>query len=1269
MLEPTLLSALTEFGKAALSDAVKESVRAWLTDAVRVRRAIQKTAFTFSTKLPGTEDALTMWVGTDAFLSGMEELLSGRALPDRIASVDEFLGVTGLGFGSVSHDVVSEMLASFYGIIRADMVSSGQGLVLVDNRVGEALRQVRELRADLAAEALSNQAQAGVERISREFLNEVALTQGWGVNLQFGAELYVKIELPPAVQNLAKRALTVDSVRAILKNAVWYGMYGGSGSGKTQLAILVAETFSGPKVWVRLGATQSAAALIVESALAKLSPRQPGQSTRQWCETVCNALGPAAVIILDDLPRTLGDGALDEYLAALCSACARSGVRLITTAPGPIASGTRAAVGSYIHEEPVPGFSEEQTRELFRAYDAPASFLASRWFGFVQRTAKRHPLLLVEAARYLQDRGWATDDRSFDDLVQGTFASSLDLPTIERVRQTVPKDTTREFLYRLKVIGWPFGLEEVQRISAIAPPIAFPLEQLTAVTGLWVQQDGDREYILSPLLARLNDANLPKELQQAIHLALARGILEKRRLGPLQATQAITHFVTGGDVNTAAFVLLVALNGMLSMAEVSDPFALTAIWAGMPLPAEIALQKRIYLRTLQVILRRRLHSDTQFEHADLERLMTEGDSDDECQLLIAGAGAILATHIGAQEPELAIRSVRRSIKASRRVERAITPSQELDLHAGLFTLLWMTAAWIQTEGQYMEWFSAVRDLTPEEVRPWAAVPFAGQASQTVCAGVWTRTADLPAAKRDWASVMEKLDQLKTWAHSANVRSLASSALSSQIIVVAEYQKELRRADALAHAGLIEFDDMPKSKFSIADTIARQHYYFGSSADAIRWFDIAFSVQDAVRPAARVNSLTLAGVAAHNLDVDLARRYLERGAAMATAASVGARSRVTVMGELGILLWNTGQHHEAYEIWSTAAQELIDARRDTKEWQTLFRLFGNCTGYFIAGERSSTISDSEVTVPFSGIFLHEVKDIHELYKAELDWLLPVQMVLLAEGVGAYERAVEWAARTKVGKGAFRVSALALLSGALAARDLGEHRYMEIIRGAAALGDPDETFEGFAHLEEDVQAARIASYSARVNLVALTMEVIRIALDDRSSVETFANTAENQCREYAAARGGSRLWSGMAEVFGSLLNRGTSWRTLWEKATEARDQRNSALQAAYGTAAVAVAAPREAVQIQLQIVPLLERLFSPTLYHVTVAKFVPEYWRWALDQYPMSFGLLNRTRRAIAETEALDDKARVHATLHAIAFSLAIRMPDDVQRWLDSTDVIN
>ena len=536
MPDPIFLGVLAEFGKGALSDAAKESLKAWLTDVVRVRRAIQKTASSFSTKLPGTENALVVWVQTDAFRASMEDLLSGRTLPDRSASVDEFLSATGIGLGAADHAVVREMLTFFYEAIRADIVStSREGLVLIDQRLGEALRQMRDLRTDLAA---VGGIQAGTQRISIELLNEVAKKQGWGIGLQFGTELNINIDLPPAVRNLATRTETVSSIRDMLNSAVWYGMYGGSGSGKTQLAILIGSTFTGRKVWVRLGVPESAAVLVLESALAKLAMRESGQSTVQWCEAVCRNLGSVSAIILDDLPRTIGGSALDEYLSSLCAACAQSGVRLITTASTPLANSTRAAVGDYLREQSVPAFSDGDILELFQAYSAPKSFLASRWFEFVLQTAKRHPVLLVEAARYLRDRGWAADDRSFDDLVRGTFASALDLPTLERLKQTVPGDSTRDFLYRLKIIGWPFGIEEVQRISAVAPPIAFPLEELAAVMGLWVQQAGNSEYVLSPLLARLNDSNLPRALQHAVHLELAHGILEKRRLGPLQASQA-----------------------------------------------------------------------------------------------------------------------------------------------------------------------------------------------------------------------------------------------------------------------------------------------------------------------------------------------------------------------------------------------------------------------------------------------------------------------------------------------------------------------------------------------------------------------------------------------------------------------------------------------------------------------------------------------------------------------------------------------------------
>ena len=1238
----------------------------WLADTVRVSRVIHKTAFTFSTKLPGSGDALREWVQTDTFRSAIENLIAGRALPGQLAVVDEFLHVTGLGLGSASGDVVRRMLEAFYQDIREDLISSRQGLVLVGNTGGETLREVRELRAEFAAQAVPTGTQIGVQRLSAEVFSEVALRQGWGAKLQVGSELHVNIELPPAVLNVAKRASTVDSVRAIFRNAAWYAMYGGSGSGKTQLAILIARTFAGAKVWIRLGGPLAAASLVLETALAKLAARQVRQATQEWCKAACTALGPDAVIVLDDLPRTMGDGSLDEILTGLCYACAQTGVRLVTTSSGSVAGGTRANLEGNIHEEPVLGFSDDEIGELFRAYGAPDAFLTSTWFGFVRGTTRRHPLLLVEAARFLQARHWTTDERSFDDLAQGTFASSLDLPTIERIRQTVPTDTTREFLYRLKLSDSPFGLEQVQQVSSVPPPISFPLDHLSAVVGLWVHQDSDRTYVLSPLLSRLSDQNLPKELRKAVHLALANGILEKRQLGPLQGFQAICHFVEGGDADSAAGVLVAAFHSMLGIPDLRDPFGLTAVWADLPLPAEIALQKRIFLRALQVILRHRLGRETRYEAADLERLVAEGELNERCQLVIAGAGAMVATYIGDKDPELAIRSLRRSIKASRRLEVSALRGPEIDLDTGLLTLLWMAAAWMRTEAQYIEWFAAIRDLTSGEVSQWAGLSFAGQASQAVCGGVWTRTADLPEDKRDWAGVVAYLEQLKSWAQEAKVRPLEFAAICNQIIVLAEYQGNLNGADSLASMGLNTFNDSPKSTFSIADTIARQHYYFGNPADAVRWFNIAFTIREAVGPAARVSSLILAGIAAQNFDFDLARRYLEEGVVLAASGSVPARTRITAQGELGILLWGAGRLRDAYAVWNTAVRELIDARKETTEWQTLFQLFGNCTGYFLARAQGLPASGDEIAVPFSGILLRGIKDIHELQKPELDWLLGVQIALLAEAIGAFEDSMEWAARAIIGEGAFRLAAASLLAGALASRALGEQRYDQIIRVAAAIGDLDETFEDFAHLDEEARARRNAHFSARLNLVALTIEIGRICLHDRSRAEDLARAAEALARKYAAQHDGSRLWSGMAEVFGSFRGRSTSWRPLWDKAGEAGRQGSSALQVSYGIAAIAAAGPREAVQIQMQILPWLERHFSPTLYHVTVAKFMPEYWGWAFDQYPMSFGMLNRTRTAIANAQVLDDRARVRAILHAVAFSLAVYVPDEVQRWLDAVE---
>ena len=66
---------------------------------------------------------------------------------------------------------------------------------------------------------------------------------------------------------------------------------------------------------------------------------------------------------------------------------------------------------------------------------------------------------------------------------------------------------------------------------------------------------------------------------------------------------------------------------------------------------------------------------------------------------------------------------------------------------------------------------------------------------------------------------------------------------------------------------------------------------------------------------------------------------------------------------------------------------------------------------------------------------------------------------------------------------------------------------------------------------------------------------------------------------------------------------------------------------------------------------------------VASFVREYWPWAFDQFPMTFGLLDRTRKALHGAQSLDDRPAVGAVVQAVTFRLDIKLPGDMRRRLD------
>ena len=144
-------------------------------------------------------------------------------------------------------------------------------------------------------------------------------------------------EPPPIVEKCSKRTITVNRIRHELVNRRWYAMYGGIGTGKTHLGVLLAAEHTGRCVWFRLRDRDPAQALsIIDGTLGRIRRRQAGQTKAMWYEECCIALGHDAVLVLDDLPRTSGREGIDDTLIFLGRAAGRAKITLITISPFPL---------------------------------------------------------------------------------------------------------------------------------------------------------------------------------------------------------------------------------------------------------------------------------------------------------------------------------------------------------------------------------------------------------------------------------------------------------------------------------------------------------------------------------------------------------------------------------------------------------------------------------------------------------------------------------------------------------------------------------------------------------------------------------------------------------------------------------------------------------------------------------------------------------------------------------------------------------------------
>ena len=711
-----------------------------------------------------------------------------------------------------------------------------------DSKLLEVVAQVR---------ALSERMSATEQDVSRlkEDLQQLASKSGIDATVTYALETPV-LSMPPAIATAAPRVSAVKAVREDLAARVWLNLHGGTGTGKTQLSILVAREMGSRRPWIAFrDLTIPQACLRLDSALSTLTGKTAAGSD-ELSYLVSAELPTGSLVVLDDLPRITGEDELSQRLIRLAQDFARSGLKLLSNSAYPIPSKVTEQLEGTLRQAEVPPFADDDVMEMLRSYGAPGRLLTSRFAKFLNALGQGHPTLVTAMARYMKHQSWQFTDESLQAIVGGSYSRELSDDVVARLIETVEDQDSRELLYRLNLVLASFSVDDADALAAVAPQIVHPRERLHTLMGLWVQEDPGDRFSLSPLVKRLGIADLSSETKKDCHALVAERIVQKRRLNQFDALDAWLHLFQAEDYDRAALLLGRALIALSDSNAKADDCGLLLLWGKLqPLPPSMNVGLRLFLRATQVTALKKYGKDYSFALSDIDATLPHVNETHFLGLIAVAVHVTIA--IGETDPsrvhsylEAILPLIgRRSVDVEKLFPERVRPEQ----------LIWSAVHGIKTPAQLQGWTKLVSSLSPRQRSIAFASDVAEDASMTVANCLWLSEILKPEHERDWPIVLLAIDELSRQADAWGQEFLWCCAIRAHMIIVAEYQHNLQDAQDMAVASLKRVSSDPRVRFLLADYIGRQ-LFRAKDPVALNWLLDAASQESTCFPLIRMNCL-------------------------------------------------------------------------------------------------------------------------------------------------------------------------------------------------------------------------------------------------------------------------------------------------------------------------------------------------------------------------------------------------------------------------------
>ena len=1099
---------------------------------------------------------------------------------------------------------------------------------------------------------------------------------------------------PSRGANTCERRETVAGLQDELSAATWLSIHGGVGCGKSYLCVLLGEYRGVPVFWIPLRDTgPEEAGFCILTALAQRIETPGLDFSQPIVAQLVDNLATGTMIILDDLPRIQAGGTLCILLHRLVGACRPRGVSLLSSSHHaiPATLGDMLAPGSF-RDVPCPRFSDHEASELFAIYGASSEFAASSDAGLLNGLAQGHPTLLVAIAQYLASAGWRVDRSILAALQRHEHEGELIGETVNRLLRTVQDQSTRELLYRLCLILGRFGFAEVQTAATVVPPLERPRERMSALLGLWVEQEAGTSLTVNPLAKPLSETELAPQLQASIQEALADRIVQERSLSVLDVVKALHYLKNARAFGKAGSMLILALSWRDHVPRDQLAFLLSMSWLGEPLPAEMDLGLRIYLRAHQIAAQHYLELGFGWLLADATGLLDAAD--DAAAWAVFGFAVITLPAIARLDFKRSVDCLLRGLRAFPKAR--IRDKQKLALPEGmrLGHLVWFNIIGIRSAEDFRLWVQSLGELDSGTRGDAFAGRKAEHGCQLVVDRLWMAEHDRPEDQRSWPAVLSAYEEAIGQATAMKLGLLWVLLVRAKVVVLAEYMDDIDAALSAGTAALGRTSLSLSEEFLLCDIIGRQFIYKKRPAEGIRWLRRALATETESFVWIRCRTFLETSRAIGDTDRDEAAELAEKAVLLAREYpdDIGEHEMVVALGELAMARWLQGDMAKAFHAFDEAAEHLLRATQDTVDWKQLFVILGSIGGYLATlastGSPPEKTADEEpYATPFRGMLLGLHPRAAELYGEQRVNLFYALMSMFAEVVGDDDRSASWALRgIDSARRAGMLEAVSTLGHQILPLLLETNRFAEAIDVAiefcvAMRALMERRSRGLPSLQSGLKAPEILgpkpnaawnSAERDVAVQALSAVMARlgqIAITDAVSATEHARQVCATCGQIANSASDPGLWNGAARVFEAVGKR-APYRELHKSAGELSAAGYEPLHAlAYLAESLLPDTPIE-VTLASQSVAIshFARLmgYRSSTYRRNILGFLASYWRDAVEREAFRFTPPCAVQEALSRAVKAPEERRAQEILKCVLSRLGRSLPknlDEVRKWLN------